>query len=670
MKKRVIPVFLSLILLLSSCNGINTFNKKDSISLADTMEFLTSDKCDGRLSGTQGNKEAEKYIEECFNKIGLEKYDGSYLHEYSHMHWKTLSESYKMSVKSSNGEVIECKYGEDFILNYMVNADIKAPLTFNINDNDINDCVIVLEQGKKMPEGTPMAVLREKESFRITPASYNENKVPFIQITPELYKLLKKNEGAEISIKFECDAVEEVIPQNNVVGLIKGNNDKNVIVLSAHFDHSGSIKDKIWRGAIDNASGTAVLIDIAQRLKQYSKTNKLAQDILFCAFNGEESGFQGSEAFVDKLLNSKYDNIYNINVDCVGIKGQEKLSIYSGNEGCNKLIEDIEKQLREDEIEVKLEQEAGGSDHEIFLAKGLCAVGLMNLDMNLIHSLKDDLSNVDYKYIEKLGKSISNYLIKNNDKTYTIDNNDSENNIYVSTDEDKIISKEDSRLKFNQYKFMKIGDSIRVIDRNWDLINTIEDFNKVYPKCKIPKSIGDLNFSNIYVIDQSKEHIVNGSFDKNIPKEQIEKHEIGKVYKIKTFFKNIGTLQITYQKGEGNMALQDTVIQFVVYDKSNKNHMYTHERLINGGLEEFYKYKLSKDKLDIDGLKYQILYDTSNNIVKGLYMIKEDKNRIYHIQICSNSTDWPYTTEEETKDIMKQWNLNDLITHILAGLCE
>jgi Zn-dependent M28 family amino/carboxypeptidase len=108
---------------------------------------------------------------------------------------------------------------------------------------------------------------------------------------------------------------------NNVVGVIKGKDSKKAVVVSAHFDHLGYVNGKLIRGALDNASGVSALIKIANGLQAKSKEKPFDEDIIFCAFNGEEEGLAGSRAFVEQITSKKlYDNIYNINIDSIGAK--------------------------------------------------------------------------------------------------------------------------------------------------------------------------------------------------------------------------------------------------------------------------------------------------------------------------------------------------------------
>lgn len=67
------------------------------------------------------------------------------------------------------------------------------------------------------------------------------------------------------------------------------------IVLSAHFDHLGQTKDRYFPGADDNATGVAMLLEVAERFALQAE--KPRRTILFVAFDLEEAGLQGSTHF-------------------------------------------------------------------------------------------------------------------------------------------------------------------------------------------------------------------------------------------------------------------------------------------------------------------------------------------------------------------------------------
>jgi hypothetical protein len=113
----------------------------------------------------------------------------------------------------------------------------------------------------------------------------------------------------------------------NVVGEIPGRDDSKIYLFTAHYD---SIADdtegdeSTAPGALDNGTGIATLVEMARVLSGYS----LEHPVRFAAFNGEEVGLQGSEAFATKAMNDKtpYDAAFN--VDSVGAAyGQRRLVI-------------------------------------------------------------------------------------------------------------------------------------------------------------------------------------------------------------------------------------------------------------------------------------------------------------------------------------------------------
>jgi Zn-dependent M28 family amino/carboxypeptidase len=81
----------------------------------------------------------------------------------------------------------------------------------------------------------------------------------------------------------------------NVVGVCPGKNSKlPVFVVSAHYDHLGIRDGVIYHGADDNASGVAVLLELAA----YCRRNPFRRSIVFAAFDAEEGGLNGARAFV------------------------------------------------------------------------------------------------------------------------------------------------------------------------------------------------------------------------------------------------------------------------------------------------------------------------------------------------------------------------------------
>ncbi|MHA7130585.1 M28 family peptidase [Algoriphagus namhaensis] len=105
----------------------------------------------------------------------------------------------------------------------------------------------------------------------------------------------------------------------NVVGFIPGSESRQIIVISAHYDHLGIGKpnaegDSIYNGADDNASGTAALLALAE----YFSENRPQHAIMFVAFDAEEMGLQGARALLKDFPFDTEQILLNVNMDMIG----------------------------------------------------------------------------------------------------------------------------------------------------------------------------------------------------------------------------------------------------------------------------------------------------------------------------------------------------------------
>jgi Zn-dependent M28 family amino/carboxypeptidase len=110
------------------------------------------------------------------------------------------------------------------------------------------------------------------------------------------------------------------VESQNVAGILRGSDPdrrNEFVVLSAHLDHLGVGEpingDKIYNGAMDNASGIAAILEVAARL-QKSRV-KLARSILFLAVTGEEKGELGSRYYAANPTVPRNSVIADVNTD-------------------------------------------------------------------------------------------------------------------------------------------------------------------------------------------------------------------------------------------------------------------------------------------------------------------------------------------------------------------
>ena len=130
---------------------------------------------------------------------------------------------------------------------------------------------------------------------------------------------------ASIAIKNTLRTIDS----QNVVAKLEGSDPKlkdEYVVYSAHWDHLGVGApvngDKIYNGALDNASGVATVLEIARAFTQIQPQPK--RSILFLMVTAEEQGLLGSQYYATTPLYPLNKTVANINIDGVNQWGRTK----------------------------------------------------------------------------------------------------------------------------------------------------------------------------------------------------------------------------------------------------------------------------------------------------------------------------------------------------------
>ncbi len=129
--------------------------------------------------------------------------------------------------------------------------------------------------------------------------------------------------GLRVSGSVDSDVRQ--LQTRNVVGLVRGSERPDeVITLTSHYDHFGvgeAIQgDSIYNGAYDNASGTALLLELARVMAAYP--DRPARSILFIATAAEEQGLLGAQWYVQSPLMPLARTVAEINIDGANLWGE------------------------------------------------------------------------------------------------------------------------------------------------------------------------------------------------------------------------------------------------------------------------------------------------------------------------------------------------------------
>ena len=121
-----------------------------------------------------------------------------------------------------------------------------------------------------------------------------------------------------LSALIRCDVQRSRLPAANVLGLWPGSDEggQEAVVVGAHFDHLGIRGERILRGADDNASGTAALLEIAEAMS-LARTRP-ARSILFAAWDAEEESLLGSRHYMTRPAVPVEKTVAMLQMDMIG----------------------------------------------------------------------------------------------------------------------------------------------------------------------------------------------------------------------------------------------------------------------------------------------------------------------------------------------------------------
>ena len=382
----------------------------------EVLNKLSGKELHGRGYVKNGDKKAADFLASEFDKNGIKPLDSTYFQNYS-FSMNTFPGRMKVSIGGKN-----LKPGKDFVVSSSAST-IKGeyPLLFLPDEVDSLSKLEVFLEGKSVsstflvtnnsfreiygqtvPGVLGVVVLTEKTpvwsvSDGAAVASTYWVKALKEQVTPTADK---------IKINIENDFIEEYQTQN-VLAYVEGKTRPDrFIVFTAHYDHLGMMGKNAWfPGANDNASGVAMLMDLAN---YYAKPeNQPYWSVAFMLFSGEEAGLKGSTHYTENPLFMPEGMNLLINLDMVGT-GSEGITVvnsiaYKG------LYDDMVKINSENNYlpEIKARGEACNSDHCPFYNMGVKSIfiytlGKEHLDYHTIYDTNDDFPFSAYEGLFQL----------------------------------------------------------------------------------------------------------------------------------------------------------------------------------------------------------------------------------------------------------------------------
>lgn len=374
--------------------------------LAEHIKVLASDAFEGRAPGTEGEDRTIAYIVGEWAKAGLEAVPGSatpWLQPVPFVESQTVSGTAKFKVQGRDFAI-----GDDGIVltgrdpsvslaglpavfvGYGVdgtgkpNADVRGKLAIMLFDNaPFGDKLPRYRERRQMladagasavlviaTDAVPWADLRESVGARTVRLASAKPGAPvsgFLSIEAADALLAKAGLGGDaareaakspdyrgavlpVTADFSAQSAIRAFASNNVVARLPGARpDGKAVLFLGHWDHLGICgkegdADRICNGAVDNASGIAVLIEVAKRLGAGARPDR---DIYFLATTAEEKGLLGAHYFADHPAVPLGDITVALNVDTIAIspRGTPVATIGRGKPAYDAVVRDVATKL-------------------------------------------------------------------------------------------------------------------------------------------------------------------------------------------------------------------------------------------------------------------------------------------------------------------------------------
>lgn len=370
--------------------------------LAAHMKILAGDAFEGRAPGTDGEDRTIAYIVGEWAKAGLEAVPGSatpWLQPVPFIETQALGGTATFNVNGRNFPLDDDSIvltGRDASVSLagvpavfvgygidgagQVNADVRGKLAIMLFDNaPFGDRLPRYRERRQMladagasavlviaTDAVPWDALRESvgsKSMRLASVKAGAPVSGFLSgnAADALFKAAGQ-EGAAlreaaasadyrgmalpVAADFTAESTVRAFASHNMIAKLPGAKpDGKAVLFLGHWDHLGLCApegeaDRICNGAVDNASGIAVLIEVAKRLGKGPRPDR---DIYFLATTAEEKGLLGARWFADHPVVPLGDITVALNVDTIAIspRGTPVATIGRGKPAYDALVREV-----------------------------------------------------------------------------------------------------------------------------------------------------------------------------------------------------------------------------------------------------------------------------------------------------------------------------------------
>ncbi|MBB6613072.1 M28 family peptidase [Pontibacter sp. Tf4] len=369
------------------CLLATPLHAQDMPRVRQTIDTLTSPYFHGRGYVLEGDAKAANYIRDRYKAAGLQTIGTSYFQEFT-LPVNRITETPELSV---NGQKLSP--GTTFVASAQSNSGHGKATIVTLDtlifsseaalqkffSRDLRKKALVYPQKfRKQLWQLPQPYLQQLLLPALHIILQKDNLLTAVAATPAPVVMLEVKQSAwpakakKVKYKVTADYTPDYSTRN-VIGMIPGTaQPDSFIVFTAHYDHlGGQGKGIYFPGANDNASGTAMLLELAEH---YSKPeNRPRYSLVFMAFAAEEAGLLGSFHYVKNPLFPLHNIRFLVNLDLLGT-GDEGMMVVNGSLHVPEftLLQTINTQHNY-LPQLKMRGRAANSDHYPFSERGVPA---------------------------------------------------------------------------------------------------------------------------------------------------------------------------------------------------------------------------------------------------------------------------------------------------------
>ena len=424
---------------------------RDLESPLSHVRYLADDALEGRESGTAGERCAAGYLASMLEQSGLEGSGegGSFFQSFTVRGGSQLGTHNLLRVMD---DVVEVGLGWS-PYGYSATGHATGTAVYGAHgisrpgeddggygDLELDGHVVVVESGD--PRSPTGASLESEAHFKATEAAIR-GAVALIVLLPAgsdlpelatetrpatpipvaavrgtaadaLRSVARSRQSVEIMAEIQPLAVEA----RNVIAHVPGSDPDlrdEIVVVGAHYDHLGFGGDgslaagsrAIHNGADDNASGTAALLEIADRLAHAPVGP--ARTVIFAAFTGEERGLLGSQAFVANPPFPTDATVAMVNMDMVGRLEDDRLTVFGVGtaEEWPGLLREVNASLERPFDIGENPDGYGPSDHSSFYGEGIPVLHFFTNTHVDYHRPSDDWTLINADGLERVAEMVT-----------------------------------------------------------------------------------------------------------------------------------------------------------------------------------------------------------------------------------------------------------------------